>query len=429
MPERVVAEQLARALDGERTGLEEADRLALLLRTAADPYKREVDTQTTERAAAALSRAAPAARRLRGPIAAIALVAAAAAAFVLLPRSGTGVDVEAQAAVAIDRAGPTYRVVSMTHAPGAGAVLRRVQWTGAAGRTRVRVLANGRLIEDVLREPGGRVIDYQGRLHRVVIAPSCAALAGMCSELADPVSFYRARLQSAKTTAVTAIRFFGRPAYRLTLPAQTLGGETTRISQVVTVDAATFLPRRIIWREQTGGSTHAVAVIDIRSIVPISPGSPALQRMSAPRATPVVQLDAVGRALGPASVRAVTQAQAAARFPHGFWLGRSFHGLPLTGLREYSWGRAGAALRLDYGPLVLWNFSAVIPHPLVDGRLLPGKELASGASSTRFYVSSSGRLVAERDFAGASIAVIAPELHKLDMFQAVTEVRPLTPTA
>jgi hypothetical protein len=428
VPERALAEQLARALDGEHTGLEEADRLALLLRTAADPYKVDVDAQTTERAAAGLARAAPAARRLRGPIAAVALVAAAAAAFVLLPRSAPGIDVEAQAAVAIDRTGPTYRVVSITHAPGAG-VLRRIQWTGAAGRTRVQVLANGRLIEDLLREPGGRVLDYQGRLHRVVIAPSCAALAGMCSELADPVSFYRARLQSAEATAVTAVRFFGRSAYRFTLPAQALGGETTRISQVVTVDATTFLPRRIVWLEQAGGSTHVVAVIDVRSIAPISPDSQAMQRMTAPRATPVVQVDAVGRTLGPASVRAVTPAQAAARFPHGFWLGRSFHGLRLTRLREYSWGRAGAALRLDYGPLVLWNFSTVIPHPLVEGRLLPGKELATGATSTRFYVSSSGRLVAERDFAGGSIAVIAPELRKLDMFQAVTEVRPLNPTA
>jgi hypothetical protein len=52
MPDRVIAHHLARALDGEKTGVEEADSLALLLRDAAVSARFEVTIEETDRAGA-----------------------------------------------------------------------------------------------------------------------------------------------------------------------------------------------------------------------------------------------------------------------------------------------------------------------------------------------------------------------------------------
>ena len=65
MPDRVVAYHLARALDGERTGVEEADSLALLLRDAAVAARFEVAGEETERALGRITRPPRAMRRPR----------------------------------------------------------------------------------------------------------------------------------------------------------------------------------------------------------------------------------------------------------------------------------------------------------------------------------------------------------------------------
>ena len=56
MHDAVVAEQLARALAGEPTGVDEADRLARLLREAVLPARFVVTPDETERALARLPR-------------------------------------------------------------------------------------------------------------------------------------------------------------------------------------------------------------------------------------------------------------------------------------------------------------------------------------------------------------------------------------
>jgi hypothetical protein len=427
VPERLLATELARALDGEPAVADEAERLVSLLRTAAATYRFQVTDQERERAAARLGDAAPAVRRLRGPALAAAAIFAVVVALVLVPHGrGPGVDVQARASVAIRQVGVLHRLVTTLRDPRGGPVLERVQWNGTDGRTRVRVVVAGTVVDDVLREPGGRVIEYQGRTRRVVVAPSCQSGAGLCSELIDPIAFYRDRLLSGDATNVEHIRYAGRAAYRFILPAQRLGSGTTRISQIVTVDAAGFLPRRIVWVEQRpGGQAEASAVIEVRSIIPLSQDPPAVMMLRAPPGTPILQVDGIGRALGRPSIRPVSIAQAAATAPHAVWLGRSFHGLRLTGVRKYTWPGTGRVIRFDYGPLKLWDFWRVIPPSLVDGEVLPGKELATSGSAVRFYVASSGRLVAERDLPHVSVAVVAPELRKLDLFQAVAEVRPL----
>ena len=251
MPDVVVAEQLARALAGEPTGVDEADHLARLLREAVLPARFPVTPDETDRALARLPRTTP--RRLR-PLRLIAAagvaIAIAVALVVALPESRTpGVDVEAQALGAIRNTGSIVEIVMRVQRPGSSARVIRAQWSGTDGRTRVRERLNGSVIEDILREPGGRVVSYQASSRRVVVAPSCHSLAGVCSELIDPISFYRDRLAAGHVSRLTTIRFGGRPAFRFILPAQSLGAGTTQVEQVVIIDAATYLPRRIVWRE------------------------------------------------------------------------------------------------------------------------------------------------------------------------------------
>jgi len=425
MPDVVVAEQLARALAGEPTGVDEADHLATLLREAAVPARFVVTPDETERALARLPRSR--ARRLRplGLIAAAGIAIAITAALVVgIPESRTpGVDVEAQALAAIRDTRPIVEIVMRVQRPGSSERVIRTQWSGTDGRTRVRERLDGSVIEDILREPGGRVVSYQASSRRVVVAPSCHSLAGVCSELIDPISFYRDRLASGHVSRLTTIRFGGRPAFRFTLAAQSLGAGTTRIEQVVIIDAATYLPRRIVWREIRSGRSNLDAVFDVTSIVPLAEDPQQAFTVPAPPGTPVVQVNESGVDLGRPAVASLTLAEAGAEFPDALWVGRRYHGLRLTRVDAVHW-RSGAALRLDYGPLTVWNFNRVIPPLLLDSRTLPAKPFPSNGVTARFYVAGH-HLVAERDLPQNSVAVIAPELSKLQMFDVISAVRPL----
>jgi hypothetical protein len=425
MPDAVVAEQLARALEGEPTGVDEADRLASLLREAVLPARFAVTPDETERALARLPRSTPRRFRPVGLMAAAGVAIAIAAVLVVtMPESRTpGVDVEAQALGAIRNTGSIIEVVTRVQRPGSSARVIRTQWSGTDGRTRVRERLNGSVIEDILREPGGRVVSYQASSRRVVAAPSCRSLAGVCSELIDPVSFYRDRLAAGHVSGVTTIRFGGRPAFRFILPAQSLGPGTTRIEQVVIVDAATYLPRRITWRESPSGRSNVDAVIDVTAILPLGEEPQQVFTVLAPAGTPIVQVNEAGGNLGPPAAARLTLAEARAEFPHALWVGRRYHGLRLTRVDAIRW-RSGAALRLDYGPLTVWNFNRVIPPLLLDSRTLPAKPFPSNGVTARFYVAGH-HLVAERDLPQNSVAVIAPELSKLQMFDVISAVRPL----
>jgi hypothetical protein len=98
--------------------------------------------------------------------------------------------------------------------------------------------------------------------------------------------------------------------------------------------------------------------------------------------------------------------------------------MPLSSVRELRWP-SGAALRLRYGPLTLWSFDQLIPPGLLEGRVVPAKLLSDSGVTERFYRTRAGRLAAERDLPTGSVAAVAPSLAKVDLFDALAQVRPL----
>ena len=423
MPDRLIARHLARALDGESTGVEEADALAVLLRDAAISARFEVTVEETERALGEITHRAGAMPRSsrRQLVVAAAIGAAALIGFFALPEShAPGVDVSGRALAAINTPGPVQETVMRIARPGGGDRVERTDWVDlVSGRIRVQIQVNGRLISEMLREPNGQVLSYQPDAGRAVLAASCRSIAGGCSELVDPVGFYRTALTRAGATDVQEITLGGMPAYRFTLPV-------TGVEQVVTVDATTFLPRRIVWQERLpGGAARRVAVLDIVSIADVPPSEEAgAFTLDIPSSVHVVQLDASGAKLGMPNVRSITLGQARRRFPHASWLGRQFHGAVLSSVQELRWPSA-SALRLRYGGLTLWSFDRVIPPDLLEGRVLPIKILSQSGVTERFYRTASGRLAAERDLPSGSLAAVAPSYGKLDLFDALAQARPL----
>src|SRR5262249_25823985 len=159
---------------------------------------------------------------------------------------------------AINTSGPVQLTVMKVSRPGGSDQLVRNDWVDLTnGRIRVQVEVDGRVVSELLREPDGHVVSYQAGAPRAVLAASCKAFPGGCSELVDPIGFYRAALASGGAGSVEKLSVDGRPEYRFTLPVQRGGPGVTRVEQVVTVDASTFLPRQIVWREhRAGGATH-----------------------------------------------------------------------------------------------------------------------------------------------------------------------------
>jgi hypothetical protein len=439
MPDRALATELARALEGHGTQVAEAEELAALLRGAADVARFELRVDETEQALAAARRRVaavpdrPLARRRFTPrralLGTLAAAAVAVAALIALPEShAPGVDVEAKALAAVTRGAPILQAITETTVPGSAGKIVRTEWVDSAtGRVHVEIRVGADLVSDTLQEPG-RVTQYQRQTGRTIIAPSCSAIPGGCSALVDPVGFYRRALQQHHAGDAATIEFAGRRAYRFTLPVQALGGATNLIQQEVTVDAATFLPVRIVWTETPSGTAaRTVAVIDVVSVnhldATLASDSFALH---VPSGTPVVQLGASGSAIGAPQVSAASPVEARRALPAARWLGRSYLGFSLKRISIIRWPSTGAAaLRFDYGQLTLWSFGAVIPAPLVEGAVVPQKLISDGRGVVRFYVARDGRLVAERDYPEISVAVVGPAVQKLDLFAAVDATRPL----
>ena len=155
-----------------------------------------------------------------------------------------------------------------------------------------------------------------------MLAASCHAIAGGCSELVDPVAFYRTALTKAGAEDVQKTTLGGRPAYRFVLPVQRGGPGVTGVEQVVTVDATSFQPRRIVWQEHPeGGATRTDRwqVLDIVSIADISQTDEAgAFTLDIPAGVQLVQLDE-SRAHSSERRRSgtFTPGASAQRFPHG----------------------------------------------------------------------------------------------------------------
>jgi hypothetical protein len=429
--DRAIARMLADALDGGEPPTDELRAIVQVLEAAAAEARLDVPAQETEQALRA-ARPAPRARRRIWPAAAAAVAVVAAAAALLLAGpfgSGPATDVQAQALAALGGRGSVLEVVERV-APGPQggfAPSTRTGWIDPArGRAAwVQRAADGVVLDRTVVERG-RITRYDPATHTAVVAPSCAALATGCATAVDPIAVYRRALTRLAATETERVTFRGRPAYRFALPAQRLA-DTARVAQVVTVDARTLLPERIEWRvRRPDGRPYAAAVIDITRAVVTPRGLAPQNAFGAvlPPGTAVTELAARGRPLRLTGSRRLSVAQARSVRPVVDWLGRRFAGHRLRAIELLRYGD-GTAVRLRYGPLLVWNYGPVIPPPLLGITVgVPVKQFPIGSRTARLYGTVSGGIAIEVDRPGGTVAITSTGSGPA--FTAAGRLRPIT---
>ena len=430
--DRALARMLADALDGEEPPTDELRAIVQVLEAAAAEARLDVPAQETEQALRA-ARPAPRARRRIWPAAAIAVAVVAAAAALLLAGpfgSGPAADVQAQALAALGGRGSVLEVVERI-APGPEGGFAPSTRTGWIDPTRGRAAwvqraADGVVLDRTVVERG-RITRYDPATHTALVAPSCVALATGCATAVDPIAVYRRALTRLAATETQPVTYRGRPAYRFTLPMQRLP-DATRVAQVVTVDAHTLLPERIEWRvRRPGGRPRAAAVIDIRKAL-VTPRELAPQDafgVVLPPGTAVTELQSPGRPVRLTGVRRLTLAQARALRPAVDWLGPRFAGHRLGAIELLRYG-PGTAVRLRYGPLLIWNYGRVIPPPLLGTAGVPVKQFPAGSRTARLYQTAAAGIALEVDRPGGTVAVTATGAATVPPFGAVGRLRPIT---
>ena len=423
MSERLLAADLARALDGAGDAAPEAVSLARLLRDAADAARFDVDEQRAEAALARARRSPKPRRSLRPVLALAAAVLVAAVALVLVPEwRSSDIDVEARARGAI-AGGPVLHVVTALTTPGGGAADGgSVAWLDP-GRDRARLTlsgASGTPRVEILALPG-RYVRYQTMTGTAVAAPGCDALASGCAELTDPLSLYRDALLRGGVDEAQRVELEGEPAYRFTL---SLRGAGSAVEQVVTVDAESFLPRRIVWRDRSG----VVAVVEVfvaaaleRSEVP-----PETFTLSMPPDTRVRQVTQSGDSVRLLEQRRSSIGELRRLGVAAAWLGRSGFGGDLAGVTLFRFN-TGDAVRLRYGLVTVWSYSQAVPPALRAGALAPTKVLSEAGSDVHLYELAGGGVAAERDLPEVTVAVVAPAFEKLDLVAVLAQIRPIAP--
>jgi len=431
--DRAQARMLADALDGGEPTTDELRAIVQVLEAAAAEARLDVPAQETEQALRAARPAPRAGRRRIWPAAAVALAVVVAAAALLLAGpfgSGPAADVQAQALAALGGRGSVLEVVERVTPGPAGGFAPSIR-TGWIDPTRGRAAwvqrAAGGVVLDRTVVERGRVTRYDPATHTAVVAPSCAALATGCATAVDPIAVYRRALTRLAASETEAVTFRGRPAYRFTLPMQRLA-DAARVAQVVTVDAHTLLPERIEWRvRRSGGRPRAAAVIDIEKAL-VTPRELAPQDafgVALPPGTVVTELQATGRPVAISGVRRLTLAQARGMRPAIDWLGPVFAHHRLGAIELVRFGN-GTAVRLRYGPLVVWNYGAVIPPPLLGTAGIPVKQFPVGSRTARLYQTASGGIAIEVDRPGGTVAVTATGAAPVPSFDAVGRLRPIT---
>ena len=430
--DRALARMLADALDGGEPPTDEVRAIVQVLEAATAQARLEVPAQETEQALRA-ARPAPRARRRVWPAVAVAVTVVAAAGALLLGGpfdSGPAADVQAQALAALGGPGSVLEVVERI-APGPAGGFAPSTRTGWIDSTRGRAAwvqraADGVVLDRTVVERG-RITRYDPATHTAVVAPSCAALATGCATAVDPIAVYRRALTRLAATKTQSVTFRGRPAYRFTLPMQLLP-DAARVAQVVTVDAHTLLPERIEWRvRRPGGRPRAAAVIDIQKAA-VTPRELAPQDafgVVLPPGTAVTELQAQGGPVRLTGLRRLTLAQARAVRPAIDWLGPRFAGHPLAAIELLHYG-AGTAVRLRYGPLLVWNYGSVIPPPLLGTAGVPVKQFPVGSRTGRLYETAPGRIALETDRPGGTVAVTATGRRAVPSFAAIGRLRPIT---
>lgn len=432
--DRVLARALADALDGRGQTTAEVESLVRVLEVAAAEARFDVPNDQTERALTSTRPGPLRRRRILLPAAVATGVAVAlAAGLLLLSPSGspTLVNVQARALAALGGRGSVLEVTERIVPGPAGGFTpsTRTGWIDAArGEARwTQRTADGTVVDETLVERS-RITRYDPVTGAAVVARSCAALATGCATAVDPLTVYRLALERVAATAAAPVRFAARTAYRFTLPVQALD-DGVRIAQVVTVDARTLLPERIEWREQRpGGRSQTAVVIDIRDIGAVARDQAPLDAfmLTMPRRTRMTQLAAPGRPVRLVGTRRLTLREARAFTPALDWLGPRAGGHSLDAIRLFRYN-AGVAVRMRYGPLLVWNYGPVVPSMLLGNRLVPVKQIVIGSRSARLYSTVGGELAVETDRLGGTTALIGPIVTQPAFFAAIGHLRPLRP--
>ena len=380
----------------------EALELAALLERAAEPARFDVDVES------ALSRVRPRPRRvlLRTAFGVATLAAAAILLVLVLPFSrAPGTDVQASALAAIGRANEVLhlREEIWTRVPGASFQQTRDVWIDAS-RQRVAWTQSyeGTVTARALVEPG-RFAHYDARDDVLLVGTSCRALASGCAELVDPVSRYREALATAPApTAAVRTTFGGRKAYRFILPFQ------SKVEQIVFVDAETFLPRLIEWRE-----AHVViSTVDVTDVERIA-------RDDVPRRAFALDVQPARTIrVAPAGALLGARRLSAPQAKGAYWLGPK----GLTELRRVRYAN-GSAVEARYGSTSVWTYGRVVPPEILSGRFGAVKPLEVSGRPATFYYTAHGVAVVREGT--PSVAILGPELGKIDLFALLARARPV----
>jgi hypothetical protein len=421
--ERELARGLAAVLDRRAPAAGEAGELARLLEAAAGTARAEVTDAETE---AALATARPRARRrspaLRAGLAAGIAAAALAAVLVLVVlspfTSAPGLDVAAEARAALGGNGAVLRVVEVIARAGDARAATRSGWLDpSSGRARWKVFVGGRLVEDTLVTRSG-VRRYLPLEHVVVVGATCGSLASACADLVDPVAFYRAALVATPEVDAEKVELGGRAAYRFVLPARRLAG-SVRIEQLVWVDAETFAPRRIVWRD-VRDRPEPVSVVAVRRLAAVAAARvpEGTFRLDVPPTTRVEE-----RSPEPVLFEVgVPLAEARAIRPPLTALDPARYGEPSVSEAHLASGRAYV---VRYDGLAVWNYRGAVPPAVTAVRDAPVKSIPVGDGTATVYFGERGVLVAELERPGWSVAVVSQAGGKGDVLRALESLREL----
>lgn len=402
--ERSLALELDRALAGEDVGAE-ARELAALLRAAAEPTRFELADAEIEHG---LARARPArpsrARRRVLPSLVLAAALAGVVAAIWLVRT-PGADVQARAARAVDA---TFFVVEAVRPARAG-TFPATDVTGfvdgRSGRAHLRISSAAGVAAELVVRMDGRVERWDGATNTLTLSPSCVQLAAACTEALDPFDLY---VRTVEGAAVTSRR--AGDTYRLTI-------RSGRVEETVVVDARTYLPLRIEWRQDGRPFSTARFVALERQRAPIGAEAWAMSEHSGAR---VVQRTARGAPVRVLAARVARPTRALR------WLGPAYGGyrakvfdVTLTG---------GRATRIDYGPVVVWNYRTIVPPAVTPSRALPAKVFAIPGAVVHATFDESGGQVADATFGDGSVAVVSTTGDRADVVRAVQHLtRPGSP--
>jgi len=260
----------------------------------------------------------------------------------------------------------------------------------------VRVTTGGRVVaETVVRRHA--VERWVASSNTLSVADSCDLFAGGCAEVLDPLTLYVRTVESAGVSAERV-----GDAYRLTIH----GG---RVDEVVVVDAATFLPRRIEWREH--GRLIATARFTTLERHP-QPLPPDVLTMFPHPGARVIQVVGHGRLVRVARARP-------ASLQHGdFWLGPSYEG-HRADTTEVTFTPSGSARRTAYGSLVIWNYGSVVPPAVLQGRAGPAKVFGFRRGVANVYFGQAETVVAALGLGSRNVAVISSTGDKEEAIRAL----------